>query len=182
MRTGPVFCLLLQVSSDYAQPITGQVIEVTCPVIGQAQPELTPSKRQKTGPVQSPCPALRGWAWGCPMGKFFYSEVYMCHTAFGSSLTLWCWNKMAAILQMTIFNLIIDNLNKRLKVVIQISLSLFLRVRLTISLHWLGKWAMTNYPAQWHIYASPELNELKYMYKQVHQSAECWVITGFGYG
>ena len=47
---GLVFCLLLGVSSDYAQPITGQVNEVTCPVIGQAQPELTPSKRQKTGP------------------------------------------------------------------------------------------------------------------------------------
>ena len=27
-----------------------QVTEVTCPVIGRAQPELTPSKRQKTGP------------------------------------------------------------------------------------------------------------------------------------
>ena len=49
-RPGPVFCLLLGVSSDYAQPITGQVIEVTCPVIGRAQPELTPRKRQKTGP------------------------------------------------------------------------------------------------------------------------------------
>ena len=49
-ETGPVFCLLLGVSSDYAQPITGQVTEVTCPVIGQAQPELTPSKWQKTGP------------------------------------------------------------------------------------------------------------------------------------
>ena len=48
--SGPVFCLLLGVSSDFAQPITGQVTEVTCPVIGQAQPELTPSKRQKTGP------------------------------------------------------------------------------------------------------------------------------------
>ena len=48
--SGPVFCLLLRVSSDYAQPITGQVTEVTCPVIGRAQPELTPSKRQKTGP------------------------------------------------------------------------------------------------------------------------------------
>ena len=47
---GPVFCLLLGVSSDYAQPITGQVTEVTCPVIGRAQPELTQSKRQKTGP------------------------------------------------------------------------------------------------------------------------------------
>ena len=45
-----IFCLLLGVSSDYAQPITGQVTEVTCPVIGRAQPELTPSKRQKTGP------------------------------------------------------------------------------------------------------------------------------------
>ena len=45
-KSGPVFCLLLGVSSDYAQPITG----VTCPVIGQAQPERTPSKRQKTGP------------------------------------------------------------------------------------------------------------------------------------
>ena len=50
MRSGPVFCLLLGVSSDYAQPITGQVTEVTCPVIGRAQPELTPNKRQKTGP------------------------------------------------------------------------------------------------------------------------------------
>ena len=42
---GPVFCLLLRVSSDYAQSITGQVTEVTCPVIGRAQSELTPSKR-----------------------------------------------------------------------------------------------------------------------------------------
>ena len=50
---GPVFCLLLGVSSDYAQPITGQVTEVTCPVIGRAQPELTPSKRQKTGPEKT---------------------------------------------------------------------------------------------------------------------------------
>ena len=32
---GPVFCLLLRVSSDYAQPIAGQVTEVTCPVIGR---------------------------------------------------------------------------------------------------------------------------------------------------
>ena len=37
------------VSSDYAQPITGQVTEVTYPVIGGTQPELTLSKRQKTG-------------------------------------------------------------------------------------------------------------------------------------
>ena len=53
---GPVFCLLLGVSSDYAQPITGQVTVVTCPVIGRAQPELTPSKRQKSGP---------GWSSWC---------------------------------------------------------------------------------------------------------------------
>ena len=46
---GSIFCLLLGVSSDYAQPITGQVTEVACPVIGRAQPELTQSKRQKTG-------------------------------------------------------------------------------------------------------------------------------------
>ena len=44
---GPVFCLLLWVSSDYAQPITGQVTEVTCPVIGRAQPELTLSRDRK---------------------------------------------------------------------------------------------------------------------------------------
>ena len=49
IRSGPIFCLLLGVSSDYAQPITGQVTKVTCPVIGPAQPELTPSKRQKMG-------------------------------------------------------------------------------------------------------------------------------------
>ena len=55
--SGPVFCLLLGVSSDYAQPITGQVTKVTCPVIGQAQPELTPIKRQKTGPgIQASVP------------------------------------------------------------------------------------------------------------------------------
>ena len=49
IRSGPVFCLLLGVSSNYAQPITGQVTEVTCPVIGRAQPELSPRKRQKRG-------------------------------------------------------------------------------------------------------------------------------------
>ena len=50
--SGPVFCLLLRVSSGYAQPITGQVTEVTCPVIGWAQPEITPSKRQERALVQ----------------------------------------------------------------------------------------------------------------------------------
>ena len=44
-----VFCLLIRVRSDYCQPMRGQVTEVTCSVIGQVQPELTPSKRQKTG-------------------------------------------------------------------------------------------------------------------------------------
>ena len=61
---GPVFCLLLGVSSDFAQPITGQVTEVTCPVIGQAQPELTPSKRQKTGPA-------------CIHGQFIFHTLYV---------------------------------------------------------------------------------------------------------
>ena len=36
-----VFYLLFGINSDYAQPITGQVTEVTCPVIGRAQPKLT---------------------------------------------------------------------------------------------------------------------------------------------
>ena len=49
---GPVFCILLGVSLDYAQPITRQVTEVTCPVIIRAQHDLTLSKRQKTGPGQ----------------------------------------------------------------------------------------------------------------------------------
>ena len=52
-KPGPVLCLLLRVSSDCAQPITGQVTEVTCPVIGRTQPELTLNKRQKTGPDET---------------------------------------------------------------------------------------------------------------------------------
>ena len=50
-RSGPFCCLLLGVSSGYAQPTTWQVTEVACPVIGRAQPEPTPSKIQKTGPA-----------------------------------------------------------------------------------------------------------------------------------
>ena len=50
-RPGPVFCLLLGVNAHDAKPITSQVIIVTCPAIGRVQPELTPRKRQKTGPV-----------------------------------------------------------------------------------------------------------------------------------
>ena len=49
---GSVFCLLRGVSSGCARSITGQVTSVTWPVIGWAQSELTPSKRQKTGPGQ----------------------------------------------------------------------------------------------------------------------------------
>ena len=48
--SGSIVCLLLGVSSDYAQPITGQLTEVTCPMIGRAQAKLTPSMKQKTGP------------------------------------------------------------------------------------------------------------------------------------
>ena len=55
---GLVFCLLLGVSSYYAHPITGQVTEVTCPVINRAQPKLTRSKRQKTDPGLSVCPSV----------------------------------------------------------------------------------------------------------------------------
>ena len=36
ISSGPVFCLLLGVTSGYAQPITGQVTSVTWPVIGWA--------------------------------------------------------------------------------------------------------------------------------------------------
>ena len=38
---GLFLCTLLGIRSDYAQPITGQVTEVICPVIGRAQPEPT---------------------------------------------------------------------------------------------------------------------------------------------
>ena len=52
-QPGPVFFPLLRVSSDYAHPITGQITEVTCRVIGWTQRELTLSKRYKTGPEQT---------------------------------------------------------------------------------------------------------------------------------
>ena len=50
-ETWACFLSLLKVSSDYAQPITGQVTEVTWPVIGWAWSEFTQSKRQKMGPA-----------------------------------------------------------------------------------------------------------------------------------
>ena len=54
-RTWHVFCLFLRVSSEYVQPITGQVTDVTCPVIGRAQPDLPPSKKQITGTDRELC-------------------------------------------------------------------------------------------------------------------------------
>ena len=70
-QPGPVFCLLLEVSSDYAQPITAQVTEVTCPAIGGAQPELTLSMRQKTGPVLS-CPVPVYFAASYCLSLFYF--------------------------------------------------------------------------------------------------------------
>ena len=65
--SGPVFCLLLRVSSGCAQPITGQVTSVTWPAIGWAKSELTSSKRQKTGPDAGKDMAIRmrGECWYC---------------------------------------------------------------------------------------------------------------------
>ena len=50
----PVFCLLRGASSGCVWPITGQVTSVTWPVIGWAESDLTPSKRQKTGSEHIP--------------------------------------------------------------------------------------------------------------------------------
>ena len=44
------FSLLFVISSGCARPITEQVTSVTWPAIGCVKSELTPSKRQKTGP------------------------------------------------------------------------------------------------------------------------------------
>ena len=78
---GPVFCLLLRVSSDYAQPITGQVTELTRPVIGRAQPELTPSKGQKTGlghnELNQVKNKLRPWmdGWNCSRHRYELARI-----------------------------------------------------------------------------------------------------------
>ena len=50
--TGPVFGLLLGLSSRSARPITGQVISVTWPMISWAKSDLFVGKREKTGPGQ----------------------------------------------------------------------------------------------------------------------------------
>ena len=76
---GPVFCLVLAVSSDYAQPITGPVTEVTCPVISRAQLELTLSKRQETGPdLYSSCSRL-AFCFGLLVFKLYSSELRDWH-------------------------------------------------------------------------------------------------------
>ena len=49
-NTGPIFCLLLGVSSDYSQPITGQVTEVTCPVIDQSTAWAYSEQETENGP------------------------------------------------------------------------------------------------------------------------------------
>ena len=43
---GPVFCLLLWVSSGCARPITGQVTSIASPLVGWAHSELTLIKRE----------------------------------------------------------------------------------------------------------------------------------------
>ena len=79
LRSGPVFCPLLGESSDYAQPITGQVTEVTWPVIGWAQPELTPSKRQKSTQISTykihPLSHLHGQTMGCLLYCWHFEEI-----------------------------------------------------------------------------------------------------------
>ena len=72
-RTGHVFCLLLGLSSDCVQPIACQVTEVTWSAIGQAQPGLTRSKRQK-------------WAHVVQLGVFVVSWHLECKEDTGTIL------------------------------------------------------------------------------------------------
>ena len=53
--SGPVFCLLLRVNSDYAQPITGQVAEVTCPVMAKHRLSLLQVKDKKRALLPTEC-------------------------------------------------------------------------------------------------------------------------------
>ena len=89
--SGPVFCLLLWVSSDYAQPITGQVTwpgywsNLPC---GWAQPELTQSKRQKMGPDLV-----------CPIVPGLWSQHFaICTNTTPTSFSVMRWRQMASIL------------------------------------------------------------------------------------
>ena len=91
--TGSVFCLLFRVRSVYDQPITGQVTEVTCPMIGRAQPELTPSKRQKTGldlarrpkhftkSIRNLTKATISQIIVCQSSHFFRQTIFILHEA-----------------------------------------------------------------------------------------------------
>ena len=95
--TWPIFCLLLRVSSDYAQPITGQGTEVTCPVIGRAHPELTPSKRQKTGPG---CGRRMLGVWDLPIPqgrrqRFCDITKGQCHYNWLAYLIIYSWGSCA---------------------------------------------------------------------------------------
>ena len=81
-RSGPVFYLLLGVSSGCAQPITGQVTSVTWPVIGWAYSELTLSQRQKMSPDWTinwqPTPMLTSEPlWVCY--KLYRNGAIKCH-------------------------------------------------------------------------------------------------------
>ena len=73
----PVFCLLLGISSDYAQAITHQVTGVTCPVIGRAQAELTASQRQKMGPA----PFMNS-IWRFTRSNAFESQRSKCNNGY----------------------------------------------------------------------------------------------------
>ena len=73
--SGSILCHLLRVSSDYAQPITGQVTKLTCPVIGQAEPELTLSKGQKMGPDINN-ERIHFWMW---LHKIYHSFKFSRH-------------------------------------------------------------------------------------------------------
>ena len=62
-------------SLGYAQPITDQVTEVTCPVIGRYQAELTLSKRQKTGLPSDWLQSIIGVLWLPPVELFVFQII-----------------------------------------------------------------------------------------------------------
>ena len=97
---GSVFCILLRVSSDYAQRITSLVTEVICPLIGRAQSELTLSKRQKTDPGHWACASVQSITLGkeaiCIVSLFCvgFASAFLLHPGLSYSfqerlLCLW---------------------------------------------------------------------------------------------
>ena len=50
-ESGSIFCLLLGVNLDYAQPITGQVTEVTYPVIAKHSLSLLRARDRKQAQI-----------------------------------------------------------------------------------------------------------------------------------